>query len=121
MGHPNCNYIATGSADCTVRLWDIKTGKCVRILDGLSHPVTATVVSPDGRSVVAGTSSGSIVSWCLDSTKMLGEITYDRTPIWSLAFAEGNPNLLVSGSQNGAMNLWDFSNQLNSGDKEINL
>lgn len=32
--HPNSNYVATGSADRTIRLWDVLTGNCVRILTG---------------------------------------------------------------------------------------
>ena len=34
MFHPNGNYIATGSCDRSVRLWDLLTGQCVRILTG---------------------------------------------------------------------------------------
>lgn len=32
--HPNSNYIATGSTDRTVRLWDVLNGNCVRIFTG---------------------------------------------------------------------------------------
>lgn len=32
--HPNSNYIATGSSDRTIRLWDVLTGNCVRIFTG---------------------------------------------------------------------------------------
>lgn len=32
--HPNCNYVATGSSDRTVRLWDVLNGNCVRIFTG---------------------------------------------------------------------------------------
>lgn len=32
--HPNSNYVATGSADRTVRLWDVLNGNCVRIFTG---------------------------------------------------------------------------------------
>ena len=39
MFHPNGNYIATGSCDRSVRLWDLLTGQCVRILTG--HKVNA--------------------------------------------------------------------------------
>lgn len=32
--HPNCTLIATGSSDRTVRLWDLNSGLCVRVLSG---------------------------------------------------------------------------------------
>lgn len=32
--HPNSNYVVTGSSDRTIRLWDVLTGNCVRILTG---------------------------------------------------------------------------------------
>lgn len=32
--HPNANYVATGSSDRTVRLWDVLNGNCVRIFTG---------------------------------------------------------------------------------------
>ena len=32
--HPNCNYVATGSCDRTVRLWDLNTGSSVRFFTG---------------------------------------------------------------------------------------
>jgi transcription initiation factor TFIID subunit 5 len=41
--HPNCHYIATGSADRTVRVWDVRTGECVRLLAGHKGAVSVGV------------------------------------------------------------------------------
>jgi transcription initiation factor TFIID subunit 5 len=30
--HPNVHYIATGSADRSVRLWELRAGSCTRVL-----------------------------------------------------------------------------------------
>ena len=44
--HPNCNCIATGSCDRTVRLWDINTGSSVRFFTGHKVCVRDWVVLP---------------------------------------------------------------------------
>ena len=47
--HPNGNYVATGSSDKSVRLWDILTGHCVRIFTGHKSAICALAFSPDGK------------------------------------------------------------------------
>ncbi len=47
--HPNSNYVATGSTDRSVRLWDLQAGECVRVFQGHATAVHALAFSPDGR------------------------------------------------------------------------
>ena len=52
--HPNSNYVATGSSDRTIRLWDVLSGNCVRIFTG--HKVRRVP-----RAVLWSVSASSVV------------------------------------------------------------
>ncbi|KAJ5111308.1 WD40 repeat-like protein [Penicillium argentinense] len=51
---PNTVLLATGSADNTVRLWNIKTGECVKIWE-FPTAVKRVAFSPDGSKLLAVT------------------------------------------------------------------
>src|SRR5256885_477237 len=46
---PDGQWLASAGADTTVRLWEVKTGRQVRVLRGHSNMVLAVAFSPDGR------------------------------------------------------------------------
>ena len=54
--------LASGSADCTIRLWDLATGVCTATFEGHSNSVTALAVLPDGR-LASGSDDGTIRLW----------------------------------------------------------
>jgi translation initiation factor 3 subunit I len=51
---PNTVLLATGSADNTVRLWNVKTGECVKVWD-FPTAVKRVAFSPDGSRLLAVT------------------------------------------------------------------
>lgn len=51
---PNTILLATGSADNTVRLWNIKTGECVKVWE-FPTAVKRVAFSPDGSRLLAVT------------------------------------------------------------------
>ncbi|PKY08048.1 eukaryotic translation initiation factor 3 subunit 2I [Aspergillus campestris IBT 28561] len=51
---PNTILLATGSADNTVRLWNVKTGECVKVWD-FPTAVKRVEFSPDGTKLLAVT------------------------------------------------------------------
>lgn len=65
--HPNSHYVATGSADRTVRLWDVASGATVRLLAAQTSCLTCLAFSPDGGTLAAGSEDGSIAVYDLSA------------------------------------------------------
>src|SRR5262249_51194011 len=62
-----------GSNDETMRLWDLETGRCLRVLEGNTGNVESVVRSPDGRRAFPGDVRGGIrVGTCPNSSARRG-------------------------------------------------
>ncbi|RZR72602.1 hypothetical protein BHM03_00014983 [Ensete ventricosum] len=84
--HANCNYVATGSSDKTVRLWDVQSGECVRIFIGHRSTVLSLAMSPDGRFMASGDEDGTIMMWDLSSGRCISPLMGHSSCVWTLAF-----------------------------------
>ncbi len=60
---PNGKYLATGSADGSVRIWNLHSTNLEYELKGHSKEVNAVVYSPNGRTLASGGADGVIVLW----------------------------------------------------------
>lgn len=84
--HANCNYIATGSSDKTVRLWDVQNGECVRIFIGHRSMILSLAMSPDGRYMASGDEDGTIMMWDLSSGRCVTPLVGHSTCVWTLDY-----------------------------------
>ncbi len=62
--------LASGSADRTIKLWEVATGREVRTLTGHTDTVLSVAFSPDGRLLASGSYDKTIKLW--DISDLLG-------------------------------------------------
>lgn len=126
------NTLVSGSTDRTVRVWDIERGVCTHVFSGHTSTVRCLqIVMPeliDGRMqpsrpvIVTGSRDSTLKVWCLpDPVKDEPFLTYNPVnPVnpWFMHTLTGHTqsvraiaargNLLVSGSYDNSMRLWNI-------------
>jgi WD40 repeat protein len=93
--------------DCTVRVWDLETGREVRRFEGPAESVRSVAYSPDGRHVAAGSRDSIIRLWDTASGQLRYQWENGQTDFPSLAFSLDGRRLLGGGHT--AMWLWDVA------------
>jgi len=116
--HPNSNYIATGSTDRTVWLWDVQTGGCVRIFTGHKGAVHTLTFSPDGRYLASAGVDKLVIVWDISSGDFLATLCGHTDTVYSLAFSR-NATILASGGKDNMVKLWDVGRIFAEQDSEI--
>jgi WD40 repeat protein len=60
---PDSTTLASASDDSTVRLWDARTRKPLRRLDGHTGPVSAVAFSPDAKTIASASFDMTVRVW----------------------------------------------------------
>ncbi|MET7704899.1 protein kinase [Micromonospora sp. NPDC005413] len=63
---PDGRYVVTADRDRALRIWDVRTGRCVHTCEGHPEPVSSVVFTADGRNLVSVDSRPAIRLWELD-------------------------------------------------------
>jgi WD40 repeat protein len=104
---PDGRYLASGSADGVVKLWDTAAWQDRRTLTGHRASVYAVAFSRDGRWVASGGADGTIRVWDVDTGRPLRVLSGHTSTIQALGF-RSDGRFLVSGSRDGSLRVWDL-------------
>ena len=83
---PDSNYVATGSRDKSVKLWELSTGREVRSFLGHSASVNQLDFSSDGKHLISANGDASIKIWEVATGKELFSIKPDAERVTDVAF-----------------------------------
>lgn len=98
----------TGSADQSIKIWDLAKGNNLRVLSGHTHEVTALAITRDGNVVVSGSTDGTIRLWDLWTGTLLRVLTTQAGRVTGMALIPGGR--LISTAYH-CITIWDFEGE----------
>jgi WD40 repeat protein len=104
---PGGDCMVSGSADATLRLWDLEGKQIGKPFQGHSAGVRTVAFSPDGEKVVSGSSDGTLRLWDLNGIPIGEPFQGHLAGVLSIAFSPCG-NRIVSGSIDATLKLWDL-------------
>ncbi|MBF2050228.1 MAG: FHA domain-containing protein [Elainella sp. C42_A2020_010] len=96
----------TGSADQTVKLWDLTTGRCLLSFEGHRGAVYAVQFHPDGTYAVSASADGCLKIWHIQSGECVWTLEGHTDAVNAVAFSPDG-RFLLSGSADRTCKLWD--------------
>uniref|UniRef100_UPI000563F62C nSTAND1 domain-containing NTPase n=1 Tax=Planktothrix agardhii TaxID=1160 RepID=UPI000563F62C len=102
---PDGKFLATGSADRTVKLWDISTGKEIKTLSGHINSVNGVSFSPDGKLLATGSGDRTVKLWNTTTWEEIKTLT-GRSSVHAVSFSPDSKRL-ATGSGDNTVKLWD--------------
>ncbi|GAB4366680.1 MAG: hypothetical protein Kow00121_04300 [Elainellaceae cyanobacterium] len=104
---PDGQTLASGGADDTIKLWNLKTNELVRTLSGRFGNVLAVAISPDQQTLVSGNVEEAIEIWNLKQGELIRTLSQHSDTVIAVAVSSDGQTL-VSGGGDNTVKVWSL-------------
>ncbi|CAD5126025.1 DgyrCDS14201 [Dimorphilus gyrociliatus] len=102
----NGRYVASGSRDKLIKIWDVNSGACVITLVGHDNWVRGIVFHPGGRYLLSACDDKTLRVWLLKSKMNIKTLDAHTHFCTSLDFHPSNP-FIATGSVDETVKVWE--------------
>ncbi len=98
--------LATLSFGENIKVWNVESGKLLRVFEGYNRMIAADAFSPDASLLVQGDASGRIRIWDVPGRRYLNTFQGHTGPIWAVDFCQDGKSFVTVGDDR-AVRVWD--------------
>ncbi|MBD2033766.1 NACHT domain-containing protein [Leptolyngbya sp. FACHB-321] len=103
---PDGQTLASCSEDQTIKLWDWRTGQCMKTLTGHQGWVKALAYSPDGKHLASGSFDHTVKIWDRETGDCLKTLSGHTSTITTVTYSPDG-QCLASSSYDQTLKLWE--------------
>lgn len=111
---PDGRTLVSASEDSSVRVWDVRDGKCLKVCLGHTAWVWSVAFSPDGKTLASGSQDCSVRLWDVNTGECLNVLQGHTKEVYSVAYGlsagytnRSDSSVLATSSQDETIKLWD--------------
>lgn len=99
--------LSGGFVGSVLRLWDVRTGECVREFEGHDRGIRSVCLSADGRLAISGSDDRTVRLWDVDTGRCLRVLEGHSGSVHAV-WLDAQARIAVSGGMDHLVRMWDL-------------